>query len=556
MMTITMPLLFSGVSREDLVAAARVLWSLPGFLRHPIKPDEALAVLRQRLAQRDDDFLDLVQRAVFLNPSSPYLKLLRVAGCEWRDLQQLVREEGVEGALRRLYGQGVYLTIDEFKGRRAAVRGSATIEVTPVLLRNPDARVHLAKQTGGSRGSRTPVPMDFRFLRDRAREHCLRLNAVSGPGWRNALWYGPGDLAITAVIYTQAGYKPVRLFVPVDPAASDVPARYPWCERLVRFASIVSGVPLPGHVYVPPEAPLPIVHWMAEVLRSGGTPLLNTYATAAVRVCQAAAEAGVDLTGARFSITGEPLTAARLATIRRAGAEALPVYSTSEVGPVGFGCQEPTAPDDLHLLRDFHAVIQPGGTVQPNGLPPRALLLSSLRSTMPFILLNVCLGDQAELGQRSCGCVLEKLGWTTHVVGVRSFEKLTAGGMTFFDTDLIRVLEEVLPARFAGGPTDYQLIEEEYTDGRPCLRLLVHPALGPLDSSARRHVSHGDRQRLEHRAHDGIAVASSRSAGSAASAPAYYSGRKDTAPAPGKGHQRLMRRWPRLNVSKVPLCRW
>jgi hypothetical protein len=56
--------------------------------------------------------------------------------------------------------------------------------------------------------------------------------------------------------------------------------------------------------------------------------------------------------------------------------------------------------------------------------------------------------------------------------------------MTFLDTDVIKVLEEDLPARFGGMPTDYQLLEEEGRDGRPVLRLLVHPRLGALDERA------------------------------------------------------------------------
>jgi hypothetical protein len=58
----------------------------------------------------------------------------------------------------------------------------------------------------------------------------------------------------------------------------------------------------------------------------------------------------------------------------------------------------------------------------------------------------VALGDQAEVAQRACGCALEQLGWTTLLRHVRSFEKLTASGMTFLDADIIRVLDEVLPA--------------------------------------------------------------------------------------------------------------
>lgn len=33
--------------------------------------------------------------------------------------------------------------------------------------------------------------------------------------------------------------------------------------------------------------------------------------------------------------------------------------------------------------------------------------------------------------------------------------------MTFLDTEVIRVLEEVLPARFGGSPTDCQLVEDD-----------------------------------------------------------------------------------------------
>jgi hypothetical protein len=98
------------------------------------------------------------------------------------------------------------------------------------------------------------------------------------------------------------------------------------------------------------------------------------------------------------------------------------------------------------------------------------------------------MGDMAELDRRECGCPLGTLGWHTHLSGVRSFEKLTASGMTFLDTDVIRVLEEVLPAAFGGAPTDYQLLEEEGPEGEPELKLLVHPGLGPLDEGRVREI--------------------------------------------------------------------
>jgi hypothetical protein len=136
-------------------------------------------------------------------------------------------------------------------------------------------------------------------------------------------------------------------------------------------------------------------------------------------------------------------------------------------------------------------VIQPGtdgacadGAGAPAGLPEKAMLLSSLLPSAPVLMLNVCLGDQAALVRRSCGCAMERHGWSLHIEGVRSFEKLTAGGITLLDVDVVRVLEEVLPARFGGAPTDYQLVERpDGADGRPEVRLLVSPALGPLDAS-------------------------------------------------------------------------
>jgi hypothetical protein len=208
---------------------------------------------------------------------------------------------------------------------------------------------------------------------------------------------------------------------------------------------------------------------------------LHTFASAAAGLAAAALESGRDLAGARFTMASEPTTAARLTVVRRAGAEALPFYASLDSGPIGYGCRRPDGPDDLHALDDFQAIIQAGEDGLPRGLPARALLLSSLRETAPYLLLNVSLGDAAIIEPRACGCPLEQDGWSVHLRDVRSFEKLTAGGMTFLDVDLVRVLEEELPRRFGGGPTDYQLVEEESELGRPILRLLVHPRVGDVD---------------------------------------------------------------------------
>ena len=220
---------------------------------------------------------------------------------------------------------------------------------------------------------------------------------------------------------------------------------------------------------------------MHDTLRSGATPHLLTFTSSAAALCGAAFAAGLDLSGAQFTVGGEPVTEARLAAVRRVGARAVPIYGTAETDVIGHGCLDPTAPDEVHLLHDVHALIQPGSDGPARGMPADALLVTSLLPTAPLLFLNVALGDQASVVRRACGCPLEALGWATHLASVRGYEKLTAGGMTFLDTDLIRVLEEVLPARVGGGPTDYQIVEEEDGNGRSRLRLLVHPAVGPVD---------------------------------------------------------------------------
>jgi hypothetical protein len=129
----------------------------------------------------------------------------------------------------------------------------------------------------------------------------------------------------------------------------------------------------------------------------------------------------------------------------------------------------------MHVFHDLHAIVQPEDSP--------SLFVTSLRRAAPLVMLNLSMGDQATLRPRVCGCPLERLGWTTHLHSVLSREKLTAGGMTFYDVDVVRVLEHVLPKQFGGGPTDYQLVEDEAESGEPVVRLLVHPAVGPLDSA-------------------------------------------------------------------------
>ena len=463
----------------------RLLARVPSLLRRPVNASMAQAVLRSRRETRQADFLALVRRAAFGQETSPYRRLFALAGCAYADLERMVDRDGVESTLTRLADQGVFLTVDEAKGRRPVVRGSTTFDVAPASLANPLAASHLVFQSSGSRGSATSVSVDIRHFRDRAVNARLVLERTRGDG------VGPRDLGGARGRRARRAPPARRHRRPdrgvVLPGRSGEPgARSALCPDrpgppLGRACRRHSAARSPsGRPSIGPQA---VGAWMRRRLDAGQTPHLVTFPSSALALCDGARAAGLDLAGSRMSIGGEPVTPTRLAAIRAAGVDALPHYGSMEAGRIGEGCLDPVAPDELHVFDDLHAVV-PAGPVPGGALPPNALLVSSLRPTAPLMLLNVSLGDEGVLTRRRCGCPLEDLGWTTHLHTVRSFEKLTAGGMTLLDVDAVATLEEVLPARFGGSPADYQLVEEDDASGRPGLVLLVSPRVGAVDRQA------------------------------------------------------------------------
>ena len=475
------------IGRGDIRAGIRLVSALPRFLRHRFTPAQARAILQERLTRRAADFLSLTRRTVFAQPGSPYRALLRHAGCEFGDLARLVERDGLEGALGELRRQGVYLTIEEFKGRRPVVRGSTRLDVEPAQLRNPLSSVYLHSHSSGSRGPRTAVGTDLAVIRDHAVDAAIFLDARRGLGWRHALWGVPGGFALDVMLRLAAGgATPVRWFSQIDPGSPGLHPRYRWSARALRWTSRVAGVPLPPPEFASLEQPLNVARWMSETLSRGEVPALFTFPTSAVRLCETAADAALSLRGAKLWITGEPITARRLGVFDAAGADVAGQYGSSEGGgPVAYGCLHPERRAELHLLSDLHALVQAGASVGgPEDLPPKALLYSSLRDTAPFVLLNVAIGDQADVEPAACDCPLARVGWDRTLRGVRSYTKLTVGGMSVLDTDMLWALEDTLPGRFGGGPTDYQIVEDEDAGGHPLIRLRVHPRLGPIDPQA------------------------------------------------------------------------
>jgi hypothetical protein len=152
----------------------------------------------------------------------------------------------------------------------------------------------------------------------------------------------------------------------------------------------------------------------------------------------------------------------------------------SEIGRLGLACGAPSELDDVHILTDKVALIQRERVAGGIRLP--AFFLSSLHPSSPKIAINVESGDYGVVTERDCACPLSELGLRQHVHHIRSYEKLTTEGMHFVGPELLHLLEEALPARFGGGPTDYQLVEEE-EQGITRISLVVSPRVGPIDES-------------------------------------------------------------------------
>jgi hypothetical protein len=470
----------------DLAAAARVRLSillglvrfgggLRGFLKHAVTPPEARAVIRARLAGRDTAFLDLVRRAVFGYARSPYRLLFQASGCEMGDLASLVQRDGIESALARLRDAGVYVGFEEFKGRQPAVRGSQVFHFREHDFDNPLHQAWFAFRSGGSRGAPSRVLIDLDYLADRVPLWCLWFeeHRLLGAPLVFLRPYHPGAVN-EHLICARFGQRFTRWFATARAGSLAYRAVSDYLNTLVRHVGR-----LPEAEFTRPEDLAAVGRYLQQLAGAGRGPCLRTEPSAVIRLAQALG-GDAPLRGVTCLLGFEPLTEARRAAIESAGAAAVMTYGFSEGGTVGQQCRYPTEPDDVHLADDAFAVIP--GDASPAGDPAcPPLLLSSLRPWAPKILLNTDIGDTGVLETRACGCLFEEIGYRRHLHTIRSSHKLTGEGVTFLGSDLAQVLEAVLPRRFGGAPTDYQLVAEADEAGVARYRLLVSPSVGALD---------------------------------------------------------------------------
>ena len=472
---------------ESIMGYVRYARHLRSFLREPFRQGTARQVVRERLANRETTFLQQAEQMIFGNPSSPYLKLLTMAGCEFGDFKATVQKEGIEQALQDVEKAGVYLTRDEFRGWKPTVRGSQTFHFTESDFDNPCLASHFDVRSSGSTGRGMRVWMHLDFLADSALDLALVCDSYDLWNHTNVVWSSVGGWALINLhMYSKLALPPHKWFSHVD--IRDLPRQYLYGTALVVGLSRICGSPLPWVETVSVNRADDIASWLQGLVCRGDKVFITTYVSSAVRIARAAVEHGYDLRPVIFLVMGEPCSDVKRAAIEASGAEVIVRYAATEVGTIAYSCKCGDGPDDLHLLSDIVSVIGRRRPTGERGPEVNSLVFTSLLRTAPKILLNLELGDYGVLQERSCGCELGAAGLTTHISHINSFEKLTSEGVNFVASHLGDILEDVLPSRFGGCSLDYQLMEEEKVSGLTKLVLLASPGVGSIDEGKLREV--------------------------------------------------------------------
>ncbi len=440
-----------------------------------------------RVLAREENFLSFVEKGIFQYAYSPYLKLLERKRIQFNDLKTWVGKDGIERALRTLENEGVYFTVDEFKGKVPVVRNGIEFWCQEGMFDNPFLSYVYEVRSGATRSAGTRVRIDFDYLHQRSLYDALFLNMHGCLKAPIANWFPifPGAPGINSSLrFADIGNPVQRWFSQVPEDQLNVNWEKKWGTKLIFTLGKLHGCRLAEPEYVGLDDALKVAEWAAAALQQHENCVVYTFASSAVRVCIAAAEKNLNIKGTKFLVTGEPLTPQKRTEIEAVGGAPVPVYGISEAGVIAAGCnQSHPQSDHCHLYKDTTAIISHRQNVPHSDLFVESYLFTSLLYESPKILLNVGMGDYGEISSESCACVFGQVGFDACLNNIRSYEKLTGEGVTFVDTDFIRIIERDLPERFGGRSTDYQLVEKEDSRGFTHLQLLVSPRVGEIQET-------------------------------------------------------------------------
>ncbi len=462
----------------DFFKYLRFFFELGPYLSRPVGIEESEAAITSRLKKREDNFLRLMQKGVFENSKSPYRRLFELAGMSFSDLKKEVEDKGLEDALHVLKDAGIFLTIDEFKGKKPVERGGQRFTFNEKDFLNPSVDSFYSVKSGGSRSAGTNTEINLKFLEKRSLYYPLMVDMFGLKDAAVGIWFpGPplGAGFLPFLQFAKSGMFALRWFTPTPLSFSrSIGLRV---MELVMFL-FAKKFPYPEVVVL--EDAAKIAGWISSVKTKREKIVFLTYPSLAVRLCESAYSNNIDISGTTFWLAGEPITEAKAKVIGSTGCFILPVYAFMELGLLGFGCPQRETVETVHLAKDTVGLIQYKKEIPSLKAEVESFLFSSILPSSPKILLNVESGDYGRMGKASCNCRAHKLGLDVTISDIQSFDKLNAEGTTLFVADLVPILEESLPRLFGGGPLDYQLIEEERAN-KTVLKLCISPSVGEID---------------------------------------------------------------------------
>jgi hypothetical protein len=461
------------------------------FAKTRLTPEEASVqartFIKKRMEAREDNFLNLMEKGVFQYPRSPYLKLLQPKKISFMDLKSWVSKDGIAASLRTLEKEGIYFTVEEFKGREPVKRNGSEFRCDPTMFDNPFLSYVYEVRSGATRSEGTRIRIDFDYLHQRSLYDALLLDIHGCLTAPVANWFPvfPGAPGINSSLrFAHVGNPVQRWFSQVDENKLTMGFERKWGKRLLYLLSRMYGCPLAKAEYVSLNEARTVAEWASQTLNSHPHCVVYTFAASAVRVCIAAMEAGLNLRGTKFLVTGEPLTFQKKREIESTGASAVSVYGISEAGVIAAACNMPYSQSDhCHIYSDTTEIISQKRKVPFTDAIVDAYLFTSILYESPKLLLNIGMGDFGDIYSHTCDCAFGQVGFKACLSNIRSYEKLTGEGVTFVDTDFVWIIEKKLPDIYGGRSTDYQVVEEEDAKGIPRLRLLVSPRVGDVDET-------------------------------------------------------------------------
>ena len=447
-------------------------------LAHMPLESDPVSLVRRTIENREVNFLHLMRRVVFDNPSNPFYTLFRWAGCTYGDLERAVHTNGLEPTLESLRKEGVYLRNDEFKGKKPVERSGKQLIVKSDDFANPLVRGLIHTTSGGSRSVGTTTWRSLEFQSYREAQACVlfdQFGVSKRPivGVRGIL---PSDGGMRLSINSaRRGWHYDKWFALGGSFRGS--GHYRTVTKFLLLEARLLGIPVKFPTYLPHNDFSPVARWVARLRSEGAKCILWAGASQGVRVAAAAAENGLDISGTTCLLGAEALTDAKVHVIEASGCEAYSRYGISELGTIGVSCPQMNRGNTVHVCRDALGVISYRRRAPLTDVEIDSLMFTTLLPYTSFVLVNVEMDDSGILAPARCDCPLKAMGFTHQVSNIYSYGRLTGQGMTLVGGDMLRILEHHLPQRFGGTNTDYQLVECEGTNQTET-ELRVHPRVG------------------------------------------------------------------------------